>query len=382
MVVLRRFGVDFPVIQLISAPGFAEENIKDGSRAVAEADGIKDGATHDATAAEAPLDMIGSAAETAGPQTVAQRLRTAREAAGLDIKAVAASTRIAPRHLEALERGDYASMAGRPYALGFARNYARALGLDAQAIANAVRGELDAQEPTPEPRVIHQFEVGDPAKTPSRLIGWLVALLLIGVVAMGLVFWRSYYFPAAGLPSLIGPEEAAPPPAAAALPPAGQRPAPAPSGPVVFTALEDGVWVKFYDGTGTQLMQKQMARDESFTVPARCAADHHRRAGSTAHCRQGRHREGCGGQRAGAAGTRRATGCSDARARYGHAVFADRIAARCQPPCPPESRNSGAGRRAFGHGSGRTGGDIDPGGLFHCKHVAPARQAGVAAAII
>jgi transcriptional regulator with XRE-family HTH domain len=271
MVVLRRFGVDFPVIQLISAPGFAEENIKDGSRAVAEADGIKDGATHDATAAEAPLDMIGSAAETAGPQTVAQRLRTAREAAGLDIKAVAASTRIAPRHLEALERGDYASMAGRPYALGFARNYARALGLDAQAIANAVRGELDAQEPTPEPRVIHQFEVGDPAKTPSRLIGWLVALLLIGVVAMGLVFWRSYYFPAAGLPSLIGPEEAAPPPAAAALPPAGQRAAPAPSGPVVFTALEDGVWVKFYDGTGTQLMQKQMARDESFTVPAQAS---------------------------------------------------------------------------------------------------------------
>jgi hypothetical protein len=36
----------------------------------------------------------------------------------------------------------------------------------------------------------------------------------------------------------------------------------------VFTALEDGVWVKFYDGSGAQLMQKQMAKGESYTVPA------------------------------------------------------------------------------------------------------------------
>jgi cytoskeleton protein RodZ len=36
---------------------------------------------------------------------------------------------------------------------------------------------------------------------------------------------------------------------------------------VVFTALEDGIWVKFYDGAGSQLMQKQMAKGESYTVP-------------------------------------------------------------------------------------------------------------------
>jgi len=35
----------------------------------------------------------------------------------------------------------------------------------------------------------------------------------------------------------------------------------------VFTALEEGVWVKFYDATGRQLMQKQMARGERYTVP-------------------------------------------------------------------------------------------------------------------
>jgi hypothetical protein len=41
-----------------------------------------------------------------------------------------------------------------------------------------------------------------------------------------------------------------------------------PSGPVVFTALQDDTWVKFYDANGEQLMQKQMAKGESYTVPA------------------------------------------------------------------------------------------------------------------
>jgi len=39
-------------------------------------------------------------------------------------------------------------------------------------------------------------------------------------------------------------------------------------GPVVFTALEAGIWVKFYDGQGKQLLQKQLAKGESYTVPA------------------------------------------------------------------------------------------------------------------
>ncbi len=40
---------------------------------------------------------------------------------------------------------------------------------------------------------------------------------------------------------------------------------------MVFTALEDGIWVKFYDAKGSQLMQKQMAMGESYTVPGDAA---------------------------------------------------------------------------------------------------------------
>jgi hypothetical protein len=38
-------------------------------------------------------------------------------------------------------------------------------------------------------------------------------------------------------------------------------------GPVVFTALQDRIWVKFYDGAGKQLVQKLLAKGETWTVP-------------------------------------------------------------------------------------------------------------------
>jgi hypothetical protein len=39
----------------------------------------------------------------------------------------------------------------------------------------------------------------------------------------------------------------------------------------VLTALEDGVWVRIYEEGGERLLEKQLARDESFTLPADAA---------------------------------------------------------------------------------------------------------------
>ena len=36
----------------------------------------------------------------------------------------------------------------------------------------------------------------------------------------------------------------------------------------MFTALEPNVWIKFYDASGEQMMQKQMAQGERYTIPA------------------------------------------------------------------------------------------------------------------
>ena len=150
--------------------------------------------------------------------------------------------------------------------LGFVRNYARVVGLDEADLSALVRSELDAGAPRPAPRVEHQYDVDDPSKTPSRSVTWLALALFLAVLLAVGVFWRSYYAPATDLPSLAQPDPA-PVGAAAPAKPAA-NPAPVASGPVVFTAREDGVWVKFYDGRGQQLMQKQLAMGESYTVPA------------------------------------------------------------------------------------------------------------------
>jgi transcriptional regulator with XRE-family HTH domain len=193
---------------------------------------------------------------------VGDRLRQAREAAGLDLKQLSQRTKVTLRHLAAIEAGDYAELPGKPYAIGFSKSYARAVGLDGNVIADAVRAELRAAEPSQPARAIHQYEIGDPVKTPSSRLTWLAATVAVAVVILGFALWRSYYWPAAGLPPVTAPA-AVPAPAA---PP--QQTAVQPNGPVTFTALDQGVWVKFYDAGGTQLLQKELARGESYTLPA------------------------------------------------------------------------------------------------------------------
>jgi cytoskeleton protein RodZ len=199
------------------------------------------------------------------PLTVSQRLRAGREALGLTPADIAARTRITLRHIESLDRGDLAALPGRPYVLGFVRNYARAVGLNEADLAALARREMEASVPRPEPRTLHQFDVDDPAKTPSRLVTWLALGLVAAILAAGAVFWQNYYVPGASLPSLDQPEASASPTPAAhpALAPVAT-----PSGPVVFTAHEDHIWVRFYDGHGQKLLEKLMALGETYTVPA------------------------------------------------------------------------------------------------------------------
>ena len=148
-----------------------------------------------------------------------------------------------------IEAGEFAALPARTYAIGFSRTYAKAVGLDDAEVADRVRIELDMQNHGPRYRA-DGFEPGDPARVPSRLLGWLSVIAVVLVLAALFVIFRPYFSPAAQ-------QRAAPPPAAANA-----------RGAVVFTALEERVWVKFYDASGTQLMQKEMARGERYTVPA------------------------------------------------------------------------------------------------------------------
>ncbi|MEO0872543.1 MAG: DUF4115 domain-containing protein, partial [Pseudomonadota bacterium] len=155
--------------------------------------------------------------------------------------------------------------------IGFARNYARAVGLDETLITDLVREELGTAG-TRYGSLSSDMEPGDPAKLPSSGLAWfggLAALLLaIGVVAFG-----SRYFGAGDGPgSLLAGLEATNDSEAgeqtlASAQTAPEATAPSSDGQVVFTALEDGVWVRFYEEDGDRLFEAQMESGDTFELP-------------------------------------------------------------------------------------------------------------------
>jgi len=77
-------------------------------------------------------------------RAVGHYLRDTREALGVDLYEVADQLRIRPAYLLALEEGDFGTMPGRPYAIGFLRSYADYLGFDADEVVAEVRQRLEA----------------------------------------------------------------------------------------------------------------------------------------------------------------------------------------------------------------------------------------------
>ncbi|QIG54659.1 DUF4115 domain-containing protein [Altererythrobacter sp. BO-6] len=202
---------------------------------------------------------------------VGQKLRRAREKQGLKLAQMGERTRISQRHLELIEDGEFAALPARTYAIGFTRTYARELGLDENRLVDELRQELaegggHRQAYTP------AFEPGDPAKVPPAALVW-ASLIAVVLLAIGVYAFYSRFFAAGADPAPLVAEAEQAAPAGMSNPAQGSGVA-APTVPtanrdeVVFTALEDGVWVSFYEAGGRRLEQKLMAKGESFAVPS------------------------------------------------------------------------------------------------------------------
>ena len=201
----------------------------------------------------------------ASGQTAGEQLRSAREARGLDISQVAAETRIPQRHLENIEAGEYGNLPSRTYAIGFARSYARMLDLDERPILDQVRAEL-AQDETQGRVAPAKFEPGDPARVPSGKLAWLGALAAVLLLVGGFAFYRTYFSPGLGPAPLEDETQVAA--AQTAVPQTPATPTIDPDAEVVFTSEMPDTWVKFYDASGAELYQAQMAEGDSFTIPS------------------------------------------------------------------------------------------------------------------
>lgn len=247
---------------MITEPDNASDELAAG-----DADGV-DGADFDPSDCGAQPDDL----TPAEPESVGQRLRVAREAKRLELSHIAAETRIPIRHLEAIEAGEFETLPSRTYAIGFARTYARAVGLDAEEIVEEVREEL-ADGSSRASAMVGGMEPGDPAKLPSAGLAWAGGIAAL-ILAIGSIAFLSTYFGAGTGPApLVVESEADADNAEAAMAQAeGSAPAsaaPAPTGAqVVFTALEDGIWVRFYEDGGERLFEAQMASGDRFELPS------------------------------------------------------------------------------------------------------------------
>ena len=82
-----------------------------------------------------------------GAQRTGAVLAAAREAAGIDLVDLARESRVPLRHLTAIEADSHASLPALPYTVGFVKTFARAVGLDPEALALQFRAAATAVFP-------------------------------------------------------------------------------------------------------------------------------------------------------------------------------------------------------------------------------------------
>lgn len=121
------------------------------------------------------------AAATDSAASPGTRLRVAREARGESVHEVAFAIKLSPRQVEALEKDDFSALPGMAFVRGFARNYARYLGLDAAPLLDGIERLAGAGQPDLSPirNADGDLPAGGAGRRGSFPAGAVVAVLLV-----------------------------------------------------------------------------------------------------------------------------------------------------------------------------------------------------------
>ncbi len=195
------------------------------------------------------------------PETVADRLRSARHRAGIDLSDIATKTRIPQRHLEAIEAGNYAALPAPTYVFGFVKAYARAVGEDEVVLARDLRSELGHIDQEQE---YVGYDTDDPARVPPRWLAWgglvAAALLLFGFFAV-----RSGWFASSDSPAVASAPATVEPGLSVDGGGNTVTPAAPATGQVVLTMDED-VWLRIYDKNDKVITEGVRKKGEAIAI--------------------------------------------------------------------------------------------------------------------
>ena len=205
-----------------------------------------------------------------GLHSAGDKLRLAREQKNLSIEEVAKMTRVPQRHLSSVETGDFGALPGRTYAIGFAKSYARAVGLSEATIGSQIRDEMEEQGHGAYKPETSGYAPANPTNIPPKYLAW-TAGGIAAVLLVGFLIWRTLILEPSELADgsdgieQVEAETVDQNSQAISSPQAGSPPAA--DGTVVLTANET-VWLKIYDAEGERLFEDQMDEGERYTVPA------------------------------------------------------------------------------------------------------------------
>ena len=121
----------------------------------------------------------GPSPPASGSPSLGHHLRAVREHKGLSLVQVAEATRVRRLYLEAIERDDLVPLPSRPFAVGYVRAYARALGLDGDAAV----ARFKAENPEESQALRAPLGVGFD-KNPRRQVIYAGIALLVVAIAL------------------------------------------------------------------------------------------------------------------------------------------------------------------------------------------------------
>ncbi|HVF64144.1 MAG TPA: RodZ domain-containing protein [Casimicrobiaceae bacterium] len=139
------------------------------------------------------LEPFPSAGATlAPPLTAGAMLRAARESHGLSIDTIAQHLKLATRQVIAIEADDFAALPGRTFVRGFARNYARLMQIDSDAVVAALPDGLTT--PT-----LDKAAIASSGRSPAELpyehasqraswSRWAIPLAIVALIVVAVVY--------------------------------------------------------------------------------------------------------------------------------------------------------------------------------------------------
>jgi cytoskeleton protein RodZ len=123
-------------------------------------------------------------------------LRWERERRQVSIEKISEETKVATRHLQALEAGDYSALPGGVFRKGIVRSYLTAIGLDEAtwierfeaSVAESSSGSTEAADWAEFAENVRRNRVGAERGTDSRWMG--VAMMVVSLAALGWSVWK------------------------------------------------------------------------------------------------------------------------------------------------------------------------------------------------